>query len=584
MDAGRRAWSSSSTGGFRLPPVLVPITWTAAGVAVLVTAWTPGNGLDPTDEASYLQAVLARGRGDAFNGFSGFYLRFLWQVAGWDIGVVRLLSLSILVALATVVGWATARLLQVEAKVVVPMTIAASTSYYATSWRTPSYNWLALLGASVACVGLLRLLADASSAWGAVSGLGVAVSATGKLPTAALLAVVVALAESRRPRALLWSAGALVAAVLVHLLAFSPALTLTVIRRSASMLAAVSPDSYTLPGALLAALLGLGYGVVRGVLGGGVFGLLPLVLAARRPPGSNRYTLVCRLAVLASIVTALLTRTWSGGLSTLFVGAGLLPVLLAVAVALAVGRRLGLVAEAPGPHVVAAGVLIAAAAACVFGSALQISWQLVTVSMVLGPAILFLCHGYLFPGRSLTVALVIAAISIGSVIVAIETREDPRRSAPWSRATVPVRLEGVTVRTDPHTARQLQTTTSAAVTAGWRAGTPLIDTTFTPAVPLALQARVPPVLLPAFPHYAAESVCVAVRGLGADWRSAWLIVRPDDSEGRKRQIASYLGRRYPDDYLTVAAFDGRRSYAVQLLRPRPTPIGAPAPAGSCLTP
>lgn len=567
------------------------LAWAGALAAVGVVAAQASAGLDPSDEAFYLQAVTAPGREDAFNGFFGLYLRPLWALAGWDVARVRLLGLAVLVAVAVLLGLAVARLSGRPRATLVAMSVAASTGYYASTWRIPSYNWLALVGAVLVCTGLLRLLAGGRPGWGVLCGLGVAVAAGGKLPTAALLAVLVAVTARRRRAALAWAAGVLAVTVATHLLVvLPPAQTARLVRRTAAMLAAVSPDSYSPAGAVTAFASGWCHATLAGVMAGGVVGLLPLALAPRGPGRSAWFRPVCLTVVAASVVLALTVRGWSGGTSEVDRAAGLLPVLLAVVTASALATRLGLTAPAPRRWSAGSAVLGLAAAACAFGSNTLLGSQLNTMTLLLAPACVLACGALDRPvatsPRSGAVGLLVVALCAGSPVTALEAHADPRASAPLADANTPLVLGPVTVHTDADTARQVLQVETAARAAGWRPGTPLVDTTFRPVLPLALGARVPPVLLPAVPGYDLATVCQAVRGLGPEWRNAWLVVPPGVAADRARQLASYLGRDSPDDYVPVTTFSLRwAGPGGTLLRPRfealPTAGGAQR-TGSCL--
>ncbi len=155
-----------------VPTAFGLVACACAVVAVVAIAWSPANGIDPTDEASYLQAVQAPQRSDAFNGFFGLYLRPLWIVTGWDIAAVRLVGLGVLLGVAVLLGGAIARFLTAPRLLVTAATVAASTGFYATSWRTPSYNWLALVGAVLVATGLLHLRAGSPAAGGRSSDWG----------------------------------------------------------------------------------------------------------------------------------------------------------------------------------------------------------------------------------------------------------------------------------------------------------------------------------------------------------------------------------------------------------------------------
>jgi hypothetical protein len=515
--------------------------------------------------------VQAPHRTDAFNGFFGLYLRPLWILTGWNIAAVRLVGLAVLIGVAILLGAGVARFLDAPRLLVTATTVAASTSYYATSWRTPSYNWLAVVGAGLVAAGSLRLLAGSSARWGLVVGLGTAVAAAGKLPTAGLLLVFAAVTLRRHRRALLLAAAVLAAAVTVHLtLVLPPAETLHVIRRSAAVLAAVSP-SYSASGAMIALFVQLLVAVALGLTGGGLFGLLTCAVFRRGQERMRWYRALTVGGALAACVTALATSTWAGGMSNLASGAGSLPVLVALLLALAVGFSTGLADRSTARRPVrAALVLLGGVVAVVFGSNLSITWQLTIVGLLLVPACLVVCTAFPPALRAPLLVAVALALGVGSALVAVQTRFDVRRSASWSVSTFPVTMGRVTTRTDAATAAQLRELRVAAERHGWRPGARLVDATFSPAVPLVLGATVPPVLLPGFPGYGLASVCRAVQGLGAPWQDAWLLVPADMKPKNARQVAGYLGLRYPEDYVQVTTFEPRFSTLHgRLLRPKP---------------
>jgi hypothetical protein len=234
-------------------------------------------------------------------------------------------------------------------------------------------------------------------------------------------------------------------------------------------------------------------------------------------------------------------------------------------------------------QLVGVGVCCAAVAGCITGSNLVPGFLLPATTLLLAPACLLATRVLPEHGARAAVAAVSACLVAGSVVVAHQAYGEPKRGAPVAVSTVPVRLGPAVVRVDAGTAAQLDGIASAARSAGWRDGDRLLDASFTPAVPLALRAAVPPVLFPAFPGWLPSSVCSAVSGLDRGWRDAWVLVDTRLGEDALAEVTGAVGRRWPQDYVTVATLENRwgRSRPV-LARPRPG-AGAekPAPAG-CL--
>ncbi len=340
---------------------------------------------------------------------------------------------------------------------------------------------------------------------------------------------------------------------------------------------------------------GRGHDVVRGSRPGHrsgthrrrSLGLLPLAALRAGPHQLRRYRHLCLGAVVAAAIAALATSTWVGGMSHVRSGVGVTPILFCLGLAAVTGHLCSLADREGNQHQLALVMLfIASTAACLFGSNLSISWQLTLMGLLLVPACIAACYIFPIPVRTSITLAVIVTLGLGSAVVAVEARFDVRRSASWSASTVPVSLGRVTVRTDAETARAFVELKQAATAAGWHQGVPLIDTTFTPAVPLALGAQVPPVLLPAFPGFATTSVCYAVQGLDAHWRNAWILMSTALTTQDRRRVTAYLGRRYPDDYVQVAEFDPPHSdLHGRLLRPRtPRAPDEPTARSGCLAP
>jgi len=530
--------------------------WLLAAVSVLVVAWRPGDGFDLTDEASYLLAADPPHPGDAFNGLSGFYLRPLWLLSDWNVGGVRLIGLAALVGVAIALGLAVAPFLHRRGMLAVPVTVAGAVSYYGLGLRTPSYNLLALIGVMLGCAATLRLMEGRSARWAGAAALGVAVAATGKLTSAVALALVLAVPAGRRPAARWWALGTLATAVSVHLaFVLSAGQTLTTLERSSAMLAVVDPAHYTVAAGLSSLLFGTLALAVRALASGGLFGALGLAsLPGRRQ--AIAYTVLSSLSVIGASAVALLQGGWGGGVGRwLFGGGGVTPIVLAIALAVLAGKTLRLPAPQVRRPLAAAGLLVAGSACYVFGSNLGPSVQVNGAAGLLGPAAILLCAALPLTARTVTTATVAGCLCVGAAVTSAEAYLNPYRSAPIAASTTPIHLGPSTVRVDAAMAQQLLALEAQARADGWRPGTPLIDTTFSPGVALALHADVPAVLLPGFPGYPVASVAQALRGEGSRWLGAWLILSDGDPLERRQALVSQLGRTYPNDFRAVGALD-----------------------------
>jgi hypothetical protein len=500
------------------------------------------------------------------------------------VAAVRVLGLVGIAAGGALLGSATARLVGRRPGVVVALGVAASTGFYASGLRTPSYNWLAVVGAELACAAALHVLAGGSPRWGLLAGAGIVLAAGGKITTGmALLLVVVAVAvAARRPAAAAWSVGALAVAAVVHLTFVLPAGdSAGQLTRSATLLAVMDPEHYSVGGSLAALGVGLEFLALAAAVGGGLVGLLPLAAAAPHARQELWFRRLCLLAAIGAIAVALATGAWSGVLDRpSSFGGGLVPVLVAIALAVAIGRRLPLGrAPRPGTQLAGVAVLLLAALAYLFGSNIRADAVLETATVLLAPACLLLTAALPSSARDTVCGGLVACLLAGSLVTAAEAHAAPKRGTSLATSTAPVPLGRATVRVDPATASSLTGLVAAARAAGWRDGTPLIDAGFVPAVPLALHARVPPVLVPGVPGWSMATVCLAVRGLGRQWSDAWIAVdRTHPADGP--EVGRALGRPYPAGYVVVGTLTGPRLPApVTLLRPRP---GGTAAAG-CLS-
>jgi len=153
-------------------------------------------------------------------------------------------------------------------------------------------------------------------------------------------------------------------------------------------------------------------------------------------------------------------------------------------------------------------------------------------------------------------------------------RIHPYRVSPLYLAQVPVDFGPHRSRlvVDRTTARYLTAVRSAAVGAGFRPGTPLLDLTFTPAVPYDLQARVPNTLLPAFPRLGSATASARFALQHEDlrrWQAAWILLPENAPSLRPNAVVAVLGRQFPESYQLVGRFQSPADGQIQTLwRPR----------------
>ena len=358
------------------------LAWALAGVSIGAVLWRIGDGFDLTDESANLLAADPPARGDAFNGLAGLYLRPLWVAVHWDVAAVRIIGLAVLLGVAVLLGRSVARLLVWPPGAVVATTVAGASGFYASGLRTPSYNWLAMVGAMLCCAAAMRLLAEQRPAWAGLGGAGVFVAGTGKVTTAAVLAVALLLVCAPRPKALAWAGSALAVLVSMHLaFVLSATATWQTLRRVAAMMATVDPIQYNVIGSVTTFVVGLEVAMLRAGGKGGLLGLATVIGTLSREHRARWFARICALSLPVVAAMALITGAWGGGYSRwVIAGGGATALLIAVAAATLVGRLLSLPRDPPGAALGGCALLVMAAGGCLLGSTVRVGTHLNAVT------------------------------------------------------------------------------------------------------------------------------------------------------------------------------------------------------------
>jgi len=300
--------------------------------SLLVLLRGSGRGLDPTDEATYLLATEPRHPGAAFNGLFGYYTGLLLDAVGGDLAWFRAAGVLLLALAFAGAGHALGRLVTGPStqesrwadrglRVVLALGAAsAGLLYYSLFLRTPSYNWLALLGSAIAVHGVVRAVLGevrGRAGWGSavLIAAGTFLAVWGKSTAGVLLAlgaavvVLSAVPVPVRGRGLFLLrtvavGGSLVVLHLVFVL--GPADSISAYRRAARVVAAVDPEYYEVRGAISHFLeqLADAPGQVVQLLGWwGLLLLLPfaaLLLPRARRAGGARLVVTAGAAVLGA--------------------------------------------------------------------------------------------------------------------------------------------------------------------------------------------------------------------------------------------------------------------------------------------
>jgi hypothetical protein len=571
--------------GPTLPPGLVAIvSWATCLASFILTAWRPSNGLNLTDESFYLLAVDPRHRGDAFNGIWGYYLRPVWQVAGWNIGVVRLLGLVVLVLTACALGYRLAPAISFPRLTTIAVCASGAIAYYSLGVRTPSYNWLAVEGVSIAAIALLPNGYIFGKFDAVLAALGTFVSGIGKPTTGIICLLVVAILSLgpwvavRRMPIVFAFGSTMIGLLTMHFVAvLSPQETLSVLSRSAATMTAVDPEHYSLGGSM-AFMVTNAVDLMKAQVsaGGALIGLLPMLAFVARSRRREWFATLGAIAILGVTVYSVGKGSWGGGVAGWRNIGGSFILVSTTCLLIAIGAALRIV-KVSGQIVRLVALLAGTALATAWGTNTGFGFNLnFTSLLVLALAlVLSICFE---PPTAHTLKQVLAVASCCAILyTSIDGTRHPFIMEVRSQSTVPVSFGRIVVYLAPVTVERLEVLSQQARAAGWTDGTQLIDTTFAPGIGLALNSEVPHSLLPAFPGYPLSSLCTALKPL-VDWQDSWLLVRRDMNLRDREFVAAVLGRRYPEGFVRVGEW-GEAGRQAELLKP----VGAASesPSATC---
>jgi hypothetical protein len=264
-------------------PLIGLMAWVGASVLLwplLAFALSSDRGIDLTDEGLYLLEADPPSPTAAWGFPYGWHTGPLFRIVGYDVADFRTLGAVLLVLGSAALGVQALRIgfllgatagmpqppsrpggIHIHEKVTAAVVGGlGGLMYYVGHFRTPSYNWLVILGLVVAVSGLLVLLADpearplARSAASSITGLGLFLTIPAKPTTPILFALlslpVVARVRGRRVALQFLVASAAVATTAIAVAVLTgvwPSSFLEVFLRAVR--APVLEESYTLMGA-----------------------------------------------------------------------------------------------------------------------------------------------------------------------------------------------------------------------------------------------------------------------------------------------------------------------------------------------
>ena len=592
-------------------------------VAGLAVSWwglgrilATDRGLDLSDEGLYLLGAEPPSLNAAWGFPFGWHTRPVFALVGYDIAAFRTLGALLLVLSSAWLGWAAARAVTRDTTsgaraarwfaVIAALTGATgSLLFYAPMLRTPSYNWLNLVGLTISVASALTAVSAGrtraldgrrliTAVLAGVSSAALFMTFPAKPTTLPLVlvltAVLVLVAVGWRLAGwwVLWNVLLLPVWVGVAVLArLWPTDFLSVFRLALQMPA---PDPLQTTSSAIRAAVLLPRDVAAGLAAApdypvltmmaGLACLLVAVIPARRWLALRLVGFglvgVSALAIAGAPVPVLRPAGEAFGIASAGVTTACLVILVA---ALLAGARLGtkddgddrddslgrwssvaLIAVLPFVFSFGSGNGIYAQASLAAG--------LSFVAAVAGVARRSMTRDRVVIGAAVLVAAcILAGAAVGSGWRA------PFRAAPLAEQTVSTLIGTHDARLllEPALSEGITGLRDRAESVGWAAGTPLADVSYTwnPAVPYALGARVPDFLaLTIFGYSAAHDIVdfhLSEPFLDFPFDRSWFLTSRESSiedptghlavDLTMQKLAAVAGRPFPDSYACVAAGD-----------------------------
>jgi hypothetical protein len=636
-----RATAALRRAAWSVPAVLLAATtlWVLVGRVLAVD-----RGLDLTDEGLYLLEADPPTPSAAWLLPYGWHTAPLFRLVGHDVAAFRTAGAVLLVGAAGLLGWAAVRAghrlrggrpgcgrdpADPDLTLTVPAIVAGMLGgllYYAGMVRTPSYNWLTVLGTVIAATGVLGLVssdpgnaigedaeprrgwrrhAPPGAAWLVLVGFGLLLTVPAKPTTPVLFAALVApvlavrsgVGTALRQLVTIAVSSALLLGLAVLAGVWSTAWP-EIFRRA--LAAPALSDTHGLGGAVRAMVLLPVRAVeasplVLAVVGGGLVTLL-LRRAHPQPPALARGVLVLGLVVVAWLAADLPTGVLLGGQGEIRFGrAGSTTALLALVVAVAaVGRGPGgrdgdghgdEARDGSAPAWVRGLTLLLLLAlpfVTAFGSDNLPYGQAALAGVLFVAGALFVLGTTAdVSARRVGAATLVGALAVIAAVIGVDNLHHPYRTPPIADQDVPVAVghRGAELRLDPERATLLRSLRDTAEADGWRPGTRLFGLApWSSTIPWHLGARVPDSIMPTL-RGSEERLAFNLAWLDLEgWEAAWLLVtsadsaRPGDLEDSLANVETFtdaVGTTFPDDYQLVwrAPAGSPRFADVELWRP-----------------
>lgn len=590
------------------------LTWWLAWVVL-----SPDRGLERTDETLYLLAAEPPSRTALWNVPWGWHTRPLFLAVGGDIARFRIVGAVLLVAAAVFAALMTTWLMVGRASPrpavhvvllggAVVVAVAGALMYYADLLRTPSYNWLNLVGLLVAVGGFCGLLGARSAgwerwAWIAVVAFGLFWTLPAKPSTAPIIVAIVAplLVATHGLRGGLGRVAAIAGAVagfvvLAVATNFWPWNMASTVSRSANLpqlVEAQKPVPALREFVLVPVRVVEHFRLLPGssqVLLGASVALAVLVWSGRL---AVRPAAVCRWVAFGTAMWVAL-RTAAVPLPgvdvplpsrRLIIAPMTTSSLAAIVAAVAVAAPSVRSGRPTRRQIAALLMLVVSPFVFGFGSSNMPYAQasMAVVFLLVAAFVIVAWRAARSSANLLAVGLVVAfSVIVGTVTLA-ESRGHVYRSGAIGVMSEPIEVgrRPSTVLVQPDLAEAVSTLRNQARQAGWTPGQPMLAIRYRWSAfePYALGAGVPESLMLTLFGYpgSLEVARYNVDRLDPDqWRSAWLLVddpatlAPDARRAIDAVITMVeerLGLRVADAYVCAVAVNG-----VELWRPRDTTV------------
>lgn len=566
--------------------------WLAVACLIVcagIFVWASGRGYDINDESYYLMFDSAPRPYHFSISLFGFFWHPLYKLVGGNIALLRIAGASILVACSAVFAFALQKFSDFQPtrneRYVIVLSISTSAFWFFTTWlAVPSYNELNLCALLLFFSGLLTATASNKNiqakapyqAIGAaiVSGASLGVMALAK-PTTCAAAVALGitwLILLRPPKALFLitvSAVSAITVLVISILLIDGSFSVFFAREMSSLAVLKLSDRPGDMHGIVDSVIGpFSKGRVWKVypaiaLGAAIFGVcLGIVSTAlgvmKISQGLQRgisYGLVVALGVFVALARAVdlqATIAWYNYHAWNYT----LP-LMVLAIVIVLARTERVARDRWQRRLVATFLVASAPIAYSIGTNVTLMRHMVAASVFWAASALLICTLASPPRRTQMIGIIAflcGAVTIGLLLGVVRAPLPTEASLTQQTEQVSVGPDKALLRVDKATADYITSLQHAAVEAGFKAGTPIVDLSdFGPGIVFALSGSAPGI--PWLADNPDMSVALAVLKSipRAELQHAWIITGSDQNFSKVRTMLTPLDINFPAAYQKVIA-------------------------------